>query len=214
MTGSGVQSVVLPITTGLRAASSLSVVIFLAASCAQQNPAPAADLRSSDLTIYQTVLDSMFVASEGGGLRQLALRDSTRVLDGQDLARTLNNEFFGYPVDTPAVRDLLTRSREARSLKEVTRLPLRIPVRLVDRQTLSALPQLDLEGYWSEFYKKYPGSNGLIELSTIGYDPNGDLAILMVDRGCGSLCGHGYIVALRRVAGVWRIASIQQTWIS
>ena len=192
----------------------LPVVIFLVASCSQQNAVPAADLSSSDLAIYQTVLDSMFVASEGGRLRQLVLRDSTRVMDGQDLARTLNNDFFGYPVDTAAVRDLLTRGRAARSLKEATRLPLRIPVTLVDRQTLDSLPQKDLERYWSEFYEKYPGSNGIIEISTIGYGSNGDLAILLVDRGCGSLCGHGYIVALRRVAGVWRIASIRQTWIS
>jgi hypothetical protein len=193
---------------------SLSVVIFLLTSCAQQNATPAAHLRSSDLAIYQIVLDSMFVAGAAGRLRQLVLRDSTRVLDGQDPARTLKNDFFGYPVDTAAVRDLLARSREARSLKEATRLPLRIPVTLVDRQTLSSLPQRDPERYWSEFYEKYPGSDGLIEVSTIGYGPNGDFAILLVDRGCGSLCGHGYIVALRRVAGVWRIASIQQTWIS
>jgi len=106
------------------------------------------------------------------------------------------------------------RSRERHSLRELTRLGLRVPIAFANQETLNSFPRQDPEKYWAQFYQKYPGSNGVIELSAIGYSPGQDRAIVRVDQGCGMLCGNGYIVALRRAGGVWRIAAVQQTWVS
>ena len=193
---------------------SLSLVL-LTTACTHLKEVPAADLGSSDLAVYRTVLDSMFVRRGDSRITQLVLSDSTTSLKGENLVAGLIKEFSRLPgVDTAAVRDLAIRSRERRSLEGMPRLGLKVRITLVNRQTLSTLPRENPDKYWSEFYQRYPGSSGSIELSAIGYSPNKDLAILMVDQGCGSLCGNGYVVALRWVAGGWRIAAIQQTWVS
>ena len=194
---------------------SLSFVILLTTACAHLKEVPAADLGSSDLAVYRAVLDSMFVGRGDSRITQLVLSDSTRPLKGENLIAGLIKEFSRLPgVDTAAVRDLAIRSRERHSLEGMSRLGLKVPITLVNRQTLSSLPRDAPDKYWSAFYQRFPGSSGSIELSAIGYSPNKDLAILLVDQGCGSLCGSGYVVALRRVADGWRIAAIQQTWVS
>ena len=193
----------------------LSVVVLVAAACAHRTETHPSNLRSSDFAVYQAALDSMFVSRAPSSFSQLVIGDSTEVFKGQNLAGTLISTFSRLSlVDTAAVKDLTTRSREAHALKELSRLGLRIPVVFVDRQALKSFPGQGPDKYWSQFYQRYPGSRGLIRLSAIGYGANGDLAILMVDQFCGGLCGNGYIVALRRVGGMWRITAIQRTWVS
>ena len=193
---------------------SLSVLIFVAA-CAHRGEPPSPDLNNSDIAIYRLVLDSMFVTAGANRTSQLVLRDSTHVLNGGNLVRNLMVDFSRLPgIDTSAVRDFATRGLESQTLKELRRIGLRIPVVLIDRQVISSLPRQNPDQYWSQFYQRYPGSSGIIELYPIGYSTNGDLAVTMVDQGCGSLCGNGYVVAFRRMAGSWRIVAIQQTWIS
>lgn len=194
---------------------SLSVVIFVAGACAHRSEAPPPGLHTSDIAIYRLMLDSMFVPNVANRIRQLVLRDSTHVLRGENLVGHLLVDFSRLPgLDTSAVRDFALRSRESQTLKELPRLGLRIPIVLVNRQMISSLPRQDPDQYWSQFYQRYPGSSGIIELYPIGYSTNGDLAVTMVDQGCGSLCGNGYVVAFRRMAGGWRIVAMQQTWIS
>jgi hypothetical protein len=193
----------------------LLAVVFIAVGCAPSIGAPRSDLQTNDLAVYRAVLDSMFVSSADSRLTQLVLRDSTGAVRQENLFEHLVREFAQLPgADTAAVRSLAMRSRERHSLKELTRLALRVPITFADQQILNSFPREDPEKFWAQFYEKYPGSSGVIELSAIGYSPAQDLAIVRVDQGCGMLCGNGYIVAIRRVGGVWRIAAVQQTWVS
>jgi len=190
-------------------------VVFVALGCAPSIGAARSDLQPNDLAVYRAVLDSMFVSAGDGRLTQLVLRDSTGAVRQENLFEHLVKQFAHLPgADTAMVRDLAMRSRERHSLRELTRLGLRVPVTFANQEILNSFPRQDPEKYWAQFYQKYPGSSGVIELSAIGYSPGQDLAIVMVDQGCGMLCGIGYIVALRRVGGVWRIAAVQQTWVS
>lgn len=42
----------------------------------------------------------------------------------------------------------------------------------------------------------------------------GDVAFVETGLTCGALCGAGHLVALRRVAGAWRIVGLMPTWVS
>jgi hypothetical protein len=194
---------------------SLLSLALLALGCAHARQVASNDLRPSDLAVYRAVLDSMFVPQTAGRVTQLVVKDSTTVWKRENLVSGVIEGFYRLAgVDTAAVRDFEGRNRDAHSLKELSQAGLPIPIALVNNQTLRALPREDADRYWSQFYELYPGSNGHIGVSAIGYSAHGDVAILMVGIGCGSLCGGGYMVSLRRSGATWRIAVIQATWVS
>ncbi|HEX9218999.1 MAG TPA: hypothetical protein VF858_00795, partial [Gemmatimonadaceae bacterium] len=70
------------------------------------------------------------------------------------------------------------------------------------------------EPYWSEFYRRYPGSNGSISFSSIGYSADGNVALLVVEQGCGSFCDTLSNVVVKRERGRWHVAVIRITEMS
>jgi len=187
------------------------VLVSVAVACAHRSETASPDLRSFDQAVYQTVLDSVVVPWASSGIRQLVIRNRTSV--HRQVAGSFER-FYRLPqVDSAAVRGLEARSREPHPLTGLRSLKLRIPIVLVDDQTLNAFPK-DLDQYWSQFYQRYPGSSGLISLSSIGYNSKSDFAILMMYQECGVMCGNGYIAALRRVGETWGIVAIEGTPVS
>jgi len=193
----------------------LVLALLILDSCAHPKGVNPVDPGTSDLAVYRAVLDSMFVPHPSSEIRQLVVLDSTTPRTPYETLASFVAEFAGLPgVDTATVQNFEERSRQRRSLSALTHLDFAIPVTLADRKTLIALPRTSAALYWSEFYKVYPESSGLIELSGIGYNAARDLAILTVDTGCGELCGSGMLVVVRRLAGVWKIATIKVTVVS
>jgi hypothetical protein len=193
----------------------LVLATIVLGSCAYPKGVDPVDPGTSDLAVYRAVLDSMFVHEASSGTRQLVVLDSTVPRKRENWGGFLIREFVRLPgVDTATVQNLLDRSRQPHSLAALPHLDLAIPVTLADRKTLVALPRNSAALYWSEFYKAYPESGGLIELSGVGYNAARNLAVLTVDTGCGELCGSGLLVVVRRLAGVWKIATIKVTVVS
>ena len=164
-----------------------------------------------------TVLDSMFVprGSNANRVKQLVILDSTFTFRRENIVPGVFNDLYHLPgADSTAINDFAQRNLESHSLRYLSTLRLGIPIGLVSRETLSSLPHGDPEKYWGEFYRRYPGSGGSISFSAIGYGPDGNLALLMVATGCGSLCGAGYNVVVKKDAGRWRVRAIQMTVVS
>ena len=165
--------------------------------------------------MYRAVLDSMFIPHKTGGITQLVIWDSTQTFGREILAPGVFRELYRLPeVDSAVVKDFKSRNLESRSLKYLPTLGLKFPIVLATPETLRGLPRQDPDKYWSEFYKRYPGASGLISFSAIGYTADGNIALLMVGQGCGSLCGAGHNVVAKRQGGRWRLIAIQQTWVS
>jgi hypothetical protein len=93
-------------------------------------------------------------------------------------------------------------------------LDLAVPVGLIDRKTLAQFPQNNPDFFWSQFYRLYPRSAGFAVFSGVGYNATRDVAILTTDFSCGTLCGNGYLIVIKRVGGAWKIATIHHTWLS
>jgi hypothetical protein len=187
---------------------------LIAAACAHPISRVSANAHGSDLEVYAAVLDSMFAPQAQSRYSRIAIVDSTEVFKRENTGALIGS-LVGVPgVDSAAAHDLALRSYERHSLEGIARLRLRMPVLLLSRSHLASLPREDPDKYWSEFYQRFPGTNGLTSVSAIGYSGDGNLGVLMVDVGCGSLCGNGYIVVVRRERGEWHIAHIQNTWVS
>jgi hypothetical protein len=157
----------------------------------------------------------MFLPSNSDRITQLVVVDSTSTYRLDGFGTETVDRFYGIPeIDSAAIRDYRARNQQPHSLKLLTGLGLRVPVVLVTSESLRVLPGEDPEKYWSRFYQRFPHSDGSISLSAIGYNAKGDAAILMVEHGCGSLCGSGSIVVVRRDGGRWHLVSNTNLWMS
>jgi hypothetical protein len=173
-------------------------------ACAQARYASKPDPHSADPAVYRAVLDSMSVQQRGKRPTQLVVIDSTLTVQPQDL------ELDKLPgVDSAAISDFQKRNSDSHSLGYLSSPDLSVPIVLVSRRILQSFLHNGPEPYWSEFYRRYPGSNGSISFSSIGYAVDGNAAVLVVEHGCGGLCGTLSNVVVKRERGRWRVAVIQ-----
>jgi hypothetical protein len=88
----------------------------------------------------------------------------------------------------------------------------------LERHTTSAAQVLSIfadgGGWWTEFYRRYPGARGFIRFSKLAFTPAHDQAVVYVSHSCGGLCGTGWLVWLRRSSTRWAIAAQSMLWIS
>jgi hypothetical protein len=60
-------------------------------------------------------------------------------------------------------------------------------------------------GWWPDYYQKYPGAQGLLTLSRVGFSPDVKQAVFYASNTCGGLCAtDAYVVMERRDSG-WTI---------
>jgi hypothetical protein len=166
-------------------------------------------VHSADPAVYRAVLDSI-AASRGRHRRtQFVVTDSTFTSGG------FSFEGSRLPgVDSAVLADFQSRNAESRSLRYLPSLGLSIPVVLISRDYLKSFLKSGPEEYWSEFYRRHPGSAGSIGFTSIGYSRDGNVALLEVDQSCGSVCGELSAVVVKRERGRWRVTFIQVTVVS
>jgi hypothetical protein len=64
------------------------------------------------------------------------------------------------------------------------------------------------------FEKLFPGADGIISFSRVGFDSGLDEAIVSRSFFCGFLCGSGWHYVLRKRWGKWEVASKRMIWVS
>lgn len=67
---------------------------------------------------------------------------------------------------------------------------------------------------WEDFNSRFPNSMGYTTLSAVGFDRDRDEAFLYAGRGCGSLCGSGWHVLLRKGPHGWYVEKSVGLWAS
>ena len=67
---------------------------------------------------------------------------------------------------------------------------------------------------WSEFYVRYPFSQGIMTLSRVGFNSEMNQALVYYGNSKGSLSGAGYYLLLTRINGVWVVQDEILVWIS
>jgi hypothetical protein len=69
-------------------------------------------------------------------------------------------------------------------------------------------------GSWKIFYANYPGATGFTLLSRIGFNSARDQALVYFGNSCELLCGHGYLVLLKKHNGKWKVMKQVTIWIA
>lgn len=65
-----------------------------------------------------------------------------------------------------------------------------------------------------DFGRTFPGADGIISLSHVGFDPTLHEAIVSSAYVCGMLCGEGRRHILRKIRGKWVVVQSLVVWIS
>jgi hypothetical protein len=164
-----------------------------------------------ECAIHGAAIDSIFA---GRGARRIVLVDST--MDG--ISRSERVPAFWRELASATGGDSVMIARfEERNAHPVPVCPsidAGIDVTRVSDAELQSLPGRDAEAYWTAFRAKYPDAIGSVTLSRPGLSADGSRAILEVTHTCGSLCGEGMLILLRRDGERWRVVSKRTTWVS
>lgn len=181
---------------------------------------PAAESRpdAEKYAVYSALLKDMYV---NDGIKLLVIGTADHCpktpdekapdADAEQMASDLGNGLPG--LERATVEDFVARSNRCEPLGRRFELP--VDYVLVTRKELDRLfGRGDVGGGWERFYKKYPGSAGIISLSNVGFNAAMDQALVAPSKGCGGLCGAGYYVLLAKRDGVWRVQSKSMTWVS
>lgn len=81
-----------------------------------------------------------------------------------------------------------------------------LPVAWLDDDQFGALPAgASIEGRWTAFHDRFPGSSGHVQLSRIGFSRDARTAVVYGFVGSGSLSASGDLFVLRKTSAGWRL---------
>ena len=83
------------------------------------------------------------------------------------------------------------------------RFSLRLSYQLVAESTIDSI--IHEISDWSQYYKQYPGAQGVLTLSRIGFSPDGEQAMFYVTNHCGGKCASWSFVVAQRHGQIWSI---------
>jgi hypothetical protein len=105
------------------------------------------------------------------------------------------------------------RNKESVALRKSFKLTVKYQI--VPYERIEKLfDMIELGEDWKTFYRMYPRSNGYMRFSRVGFNRAGDEALVSTAWMCGSLCGEGRYVLLRKKNGQWKVETDVMTWIS
>jgi hypothetical protein len=67
---------------------------------------------------------------------------------------------------------------------------------------------------WLAYYKQFPGSQGLLTFSRVGFNADGTQAFFYFSNSCDGLCGTGDYVVMEKHDGRWIIQREVNMWVS
>jgi hypothetical protein len=78
---------------------------------------------------------------------------------------------------------------------------IELPYVIASSDTLNGLSK---KHWWDDFYKHYPHSCGLQEMSAVGFNKERTRAILFMGEACGFVCGEWSFHLFKKVDGSWK----------
>lgn len=178
-----------------------------------------ADPRNRELdenAVYSAVITDMFGRE---GVELIVVEDQTTAVVLGDMWPDPAQHFtgrapLGEPLEKPeteTIRDFVSRNKQPTQLK--AKLDLRLKYVLLPTRAKEAFFR-DGGGGWDSFYAKFPGAQGIMVFSRVGFSSDKKQALVYVGNQAHMLGGAGYYVLLRKENGRWVIKDAETIWIS
>lgn len=179
----------------------------------RQKPIPSAT--DDEYAIYSLIIRTRFAEKE---VTKIVIQDragtpgilTAQMADGE-------RQFEAYvrkmlpEVQAATVADFKGNGKEAGQLEK--RFSINVPYFLVTSKEISEIFHARGDA-WNDFYKKYPGAQGILSFSRVGFDRRRDQALVYYGNQAAWLGGAGYLVLLAKTNGSWVIVKTSMLWIS
>jgi hypothetical protein len=114
-------------------------------------------------------------------------------------------------LSTKTIADFKSKSRVCRSIDAKLTLPTKY-ILLSQAERRAIFSKADVNKSWQSFQQKYPGANGYINVSNIGFNEDRTQALVDTFRKCGEKCGGEKMVVLTKVNGKWSVTATHKIW--
>lgn len=164
----------------------------------------------AEYAVYRTLIESWYLHQE---TRLVVIQDHEDLeLWGENLDHILLSVKKTLPEVTEEILDdFKAKNRQLLPVKPL--FALSVACVLISTQDINDIFRADGEG-WDGFYRRYPGSQGVITLSRVGFNGKRDQALVYIGSQSHWRSGSGHYVFLIEQDGVWRVHSDTLTWIS
>ena len=186
---------------------SLVLLLFTSVACSLFTAVPApsqADIEKEEQAVYS------FFVGEGTGI-SLILEETASGLSVDDIQQTREYVKSGLPdLSGETLNSFVERNQEPTLIS--TDMNLLVEYRLLSHEDLA---EISSQPNWNEILnERYPGSNGYLILSRVGFNKSLDQAVIYVGQVAGPLMGSGSYYMLEKQSGKWIIKDESMAWIS
>ena len=196
----------------------LLIALVLCVSCnplARPNPAatatPSPEVTETEYVVYKALIETMYPTDSRG---MIVIHDYTS--QGLGLVNFDANKFDYIKKQMPELDRALWDSFQAQNTASrplEDRFNLKVPVTLLSQTDFDAFFGKNGKG-WDDYYLQYPKSQGILDLSRVGFNAKGDRALVYAGNQSYALAGAGYAVLLGLEDGQWKILNQVMVWIS
>jgi len=88
-----------------------------------------------------------------------------------------------------------------------------LPYQLVSAEKIGSILK-DSPSGWTQYYRQYPGAQGHMRLSRVGFSPDGKQALLYSSNWCGGHCASGSYLVMEKRGAAWRVIKEVFMWLS
>lgn len=176
------------------------------AGCVDDTASPLPPAGADDeYAVYSALIDSLYIFEN---TEVVVIRDMTEPYDLSD------ENGRAFVREQLHVSDALIDAYVARNGPSVAlRRALTIDVDYVLIADSTFMHILDTGGY-DEFYRRYPGAQGHLTLSRVGFSADGNTALVYASNTPGFLAGTGICATLVKQTDRWRVTGYVIIWIS
>lgn len=188
----------------------LLAFVVLITGCIGGN-ATLASVTTEEYTIYEAVIESIYLVE---GIELIVIQDHTAT--DVSPSESLDNELkyvqdnLGPAIESETLNDYKAKNRRSRELAKS--FPLDVEYALLSEVEFNEI--FKVGGGWAQFYETYPRSQGLMTLSSVGFNAKMDQALVYVGNQADYLAGRGYYVFLTKKGGAWAIQNMIVAWVS
>ena len=199
--------------------SSIALFVFHLAlgSCSDGSGEPFVITSETEYAVYRTLIEYMYVYDDC----KLIVITSKTVLDSSRKIDADSYKPRDIKVFPETFNSVESRNRLSETL-DCTKLALSVPCKILGQQEFQELFPHDevnidqlvdsIKDSWNRYYEKYPGAQGIMQVSRVGFDTDGSQALVYVANFSGLLLGGGYYVLLVREEDTWVIHDISVVW--
>lgn len=191
----------------------ITLVLLAVAAAGQTAPQPEAKLSADDYAIFNAVLKQAFEKSKS---EQIVLLDETSAAYPPGMAAMtsfgIRDKAFADAF-TPEMREKFSAENKAHLALDKAQITCPTKCTFVDDTTLEKIFGKD-GGQWDAYYKQFPKSQGVSNVSRPAYDAKGNVAIVYLATSSNMLAGTGYLFLLDKKPEGWTVRSSQMVWIS